>query len=404
VNSPCTLFGSCNCASCSASVPDTPLSVANRPGLPALKYRVGTFSSFRQAMLDYLVRNPVSNPSPGDPSQTFKLTSRSSDDYGVAMLELWAYVCDVLTFYQQAIANEAYLRTATQQASVARIAALLGYRPAPPVAASVYLAFLTSRGATAAIPTGLQAQSEPGPGQLPVVYETSDPVAATAVNNQLTLLGPVTAVTLDQSGILLNDDPANPLAQGNRLAFFDPRQSTWSEQQITSVVAQPAGKLVTWRGNLPELSPGSQDFNCYRLGRSFRCFGSNAPPSYLTLSTSSGQPVWTCQTVSFHLPAGAATSAFLWLDSVYTGLGVGSFMLITYDGPPPQLLFGTISAVANGSQTLGPVTGSSTGIMLTIIVGSLPSGADLRSVNVYELLGPSLAFAATGFDLTSSPS
>jgi len=406
VSAPCTLFGPCNCASCRATVPDTPLPVANQPGLAALKYRVGTFSTFRQAMLDYISLNPVSNPSPADASQTFTLTSRSSDDYGVAMLELWAYVCDVLTFYQQSIANEAYLRTATQQASVARLAALLGYRPAPPVAASVFLAFLASKGATAAIPVGLQTQSAPGPGQKPVIYEVTNAASASALNNQPALMGPQVALSLDRSAVLIQDDPASPLAQGNRLLFFDVTTPFVSEQQVVSVVPQPVGKLVTWRGLLGGLNPASASLHTFRLGRTFRCFGASAPATFLTVTVnSSNQPSWTVSsTTPTTLAAGVPTSAPLWLDSVYTGLGVGSPMLIECDdGSGVHLLYGTIHAVANGSQTVGPVTGNTTGVTLSLISGSLPSGALLANISIYELLGPGLTFAATGFDPTVSP-
>ena len=62
-------------------------------------------------------------------------TARGSDDYGIALLEMWAYLADILTFYQERIANEAFLRTALLRASVLRLAALLDYRPAPGVAA-----------------------------------------------------------------------------------------------------------------------------------------------------------------------------------------------------------------------------------------------------------------------------
>jgi hypothetical protein len=411
MSSACTLFGPCSCASCSASTPDTPLSVSNNPGLSSLKYRVGTFSTFRQAMLDYLVQNPASNPNPVDASQTFTLTSRASDDYAVAMLELWAYVCDVLTFYQQAIANEAYLRTATQQSSIAALAGLLGYRPAPAVAASVYLALTTSKGATAEVPAGLQTQSSPPPGQTPVIYESSAALTATAGANQLALLGPQQSLTLTQSGTLLNDDPANPVAQGARLLFFDIPSVTVSEQQVSAVTAQAIGKLVAWRGTVPSaISPGASSPYCFRIGRTFRCFGTGAPVNYLTVTISNNQPSWGSTKTTFNLPTSVLSSGPLWLDSVYTGLGAGAPVLVRYDGSPAQLVFGIIASVANGTNTVGPVSGSCTGITLTSMKGTLVDGADLRYVTIYELLGPpstppsGLVFADTGFNSVDAPS
>ena len=69
------------------------------------------------------------------------LTTRSGGDFTIALLDAWAAVADVLTFYQERIANEAYLRTATERRSLVELANLIGYVPRPGVAASAYLAF-----------------------------------------------------------------------------------------------------------------------------------------------------------------------------------------------------------------------------------------------------------------------
>jgi len=119
-DSSCSLFDQPPCTACDPRAPATPLSLVNRPGLSALHYRIGAFSIFRQAMLDAITGAPVVSVNPALPPQVRTLTCRSSDDFGVALLELWAYVCDVLTFYQQAIANEGFLRTAVLRESLAR--------------------------------------------------------------------------------------------------------------------------------------------------------------------------------------------------------------------------------------------------------------------------------------------
>src|SRR5215475_3814451 len=41
-----------NCCSGEAPVPAVPNAISNPPGLAAIRYRIGTFTSFRQAMLD----------------------------------------------------------------------------------------------------------------------------------------------------------------------------------------------------------------------------------------------------------------------------------------------------------------------------------------------------------------
>jgi hypothetical protein len=87
-------------------------------------------------------------------------------------------VADVLTFYQERIAGEGYLRTATERRSILELARLIGYRLRPGVAASVYLAFTVADGFSGDIPAGTRAQSIPGAGELPQFFETSAPLAA----------------------------------------------------------------------------------------------------------------------------------------------------------------------------------------------------------------------------------
>jgi hypothetical protein len=55
--------------------------------------------------------------------------TRSPADFGVMLVELWAYMGDILHFYVDRAAAEAYLRTATQRESVLALANLLDYSP-----------------------------------------------------------------------------------------------------------------------------------------------------------------------------------------------------------------------------------------------------------------------------------
>lgn len=94
---------------------------------------------------------------------------------------------DVLTFYQERIANEGYLRTATERRSVLELARLVGYQPRPGVASSVYLAYTLDDNfkEETIIPEGARSQSVPGPGELPQSFETSDDLKARAQWNNL---------------------------------------------------------------------------------------------------------------------------------------------------------------------------------------------------------------------------
>ena len=48
------------------------------------------------------------------------LRTRDTTDFSIALLDAWAVALDILTFYQERFANEAYLRTAVDQRSRVR--------------------------------------------------------------------------------------------------------------------------------------------------------------------------------------------------------------------------------------------------------------------------------------------
>src|SRR5271167_1842295 len=149
-----------SCGSCGGNLPcgccvgiqiATPVSEVNPPGLSALSYRVGTYATFFETMVARLSNLYLDVPSPGGNGTNriyplTQLTTRELTDPSIAMLDAWAIVADVLTFYQERIANEGYLMTATERRSILELARLVGYTLRPGVSASVYLAFTMATG------------------------------------------------------------------------------------------------------------------------------------------------------------------------------------------------------------------------------------------------------------------
>ena len=82
---------------------------------PHINYLAKDYASFRQLLLDRLA---VTMPD---------WTERNPVGFGIAMVELMAYTGDYLSYYQDAVATEAYLDTARQRASIRRHAKLLDY-------------------------------------------------------------------------------------------------------------------------------------------------------------------------------------------------------------------------------------------------------------------------------------
>ena len=155
----------------------TPLQTVNRPGLDALAYRVGTHATFLESMKARL--------SSAELPALAALKTRETRDPAIALLDAFAVVADVLTFYSERIANEGYLGTARERRSIFEMARLVGYQPRPGVSASVPLAFRMEDGYEGEIPAGTRAQSVPNPGELPQPFETSDKLEARAAWNEL---------------------------------------------------------------------------------------------------------------------------------------------------------------------------------------------------------------------------
>ncbi len=185
------------CGCCQGTGPETPEAISNRPGLDAISYRPGTWAEFKAAMLDALSAIPA----------LAGLRTRGDDDFSIALLDAWALSCDILTFYTERIANESYLRTATELVSVGELAKLIGYKLRPGLAASTALAFTmesppalpsgasglggnqntTPSGSPASVTlaTGTRAQTVPDPGAQPATFETGVPISARAEWNAI---------------------------------------------------------------------------------------------------------------------------------------------------------------------------------------------------------------------------
>jgi hypothetical protein len=286
----------CTCGCCAGTSVQTPRGEANPPGLPAISYRTGTWAAFRESMLARL--------SSLDYPALAPLTTRNSDDFSVALLDATAVVLDILTFYQERLANEGYLRTATQPDSLTQLSRLIGYQPGPGVAASTYLAF-TIKAATGlptdpttnaiTIPAGTQVQSVPGQGRSPQSFQTSNDILAKADWNAMPVLtgGPWrpsrghTSVYL--SGTATQLQPGDLILVVGDERIGHPASELWDVRAVTSVQVDTVRQrtLVQWSEGLGEPgTPSSQNPRLYAFRQHAAFFGYNAvDPRLLDLKT-----------------------------------------------------------------------------------------------------------------------
>ena len=157
-----------------------PKTIDNRPGLSTIDYRIGSYADLREHMLSRLDASTV----------LAEWTHRLPDDPGIALIEAAAEVGDILSFYQDLYANEAYLRSAKWRDSVANLVRLLGYRLAPGVAGRARFAFAVKGAQPVLLPAGLGIQAQLAGDDKPSVFETSVQLLAQPALSQFHLYRP----------------------------------------------------------------------------------------------------------------------------------------------------------------------------------------------------------------------
>ena len=111
-------------------------------------------------------------------------TATDPADFGVALVEAFAYMGDLVSYYIDRTANEAFLQTAVQRSSLLNIAQTYGYVPAGYRQATTTLTFSNSSESEVTIPVGTVVSGDVVIGDtVNVVYFTTteaaviDPIA-----------------------------------------------------------------------------------------------------------------------------------------------------------------------------------------------------------------------------------
>lgn len=81
-------------------------------------------------------------------------------DFGVALVEAFAYMGDLMSYYIDRVANESYLPTATQRQNILNLARSYGYTPAGYQAANVSVTFTNTSTEDVTVPAGTQLSGD----------------------------------------------------------------------------------------------------------------------------------------------------------------------------------------------------------------------------------------------------
>jgi hypothetical protein len=253
----------------------------NAPGLARLSYRIGTYTDFREALLRNLNKTATLEA----------WTHRGADDPGIALLEGASILGDILTFYQELYANEAYLRTARWRESISDLVRLLGYRLSPGLGGNATFAFEVKGTKPVLVPAKFPVKAQVEGLEKPADFETSEDVIAHPHLSRFHLYRPmldasITATT-NEFYISLPDQNVSPVAlkAGDRLLIGSPtqylppgpsRMLNSSIVIVDSVRELHGTKIFKIKGTL-NVPYSTTILGAYKLGRTFKHFGHNGP-------------------------------------------------------------------------------------------------------------------------------
>lgn len=399
----------------------------NRPGLERIGYRIGVWADFREAMFRQINLHPALG----------KWTHRQSDDPGVALIEGAAILGDILTFYQEHYANEAFLRTARWRESIADLVRLLGYRLSPGVGGRATFAFEVKGERAISIPAGLPLKAELEDLEDPVDFEVETDTLAYPHLSRFHLYRPrIYANTLSANTSRLelasvgghHDEErlqAVNLKEGDRLMLM-PGTEMWDvggtpyvaqkdpETVVLAKVEHRLGRtILEIEGKLA--ANWTMPVACYKLGRTFRHFGHSAPVNLTVTTTVSGQTTTSVSDTRFHRylyydPStyGADPKYYSSLsklempfDQEITDLSVGAPLIcqgkVKFTGRPspvPFVVVKTITGIQLATLQWGNVNGASTVAILNsqlipnFVIDS--EIGDIRDLRFHEVIGPVL--------------
>jgi len=408
-----------------------PKKIYNRAGLSHIDYRIGTYANFLEAMFRELNKNELLE----------NWTHREPDDPGIALLEGVAVLGDILTFYQELYANEAYLRTAQWRESIADLVRLLGYQLSPGVGGKATFAFQVKGDKPIVVPPGFPLKSQLDGIEQSVDFETTTEFVAYPALSQFNLYRPynlpeitneTNSFSLETS--ILKENKIELNKKDRLLLVRDPKNSIAPHQIV--VIKEIKERFDRTEIQIEGSLQGdftSKDIYAYKLGRSFRHFGHNSPPSFVTVqgantitktvpfSRKIGSPVQGAiefsalpqskqkgrspsspkreprpePTLSDEADVPELAVNSMPLDTEVDDLSVGSTLLIqlqlssNIDGVGSEHFFErTIKKVYQTSLTWGAVTAGTTLVELNSEIGSGNSiNTDIRTIEFLEVIG-----------------
>lgn len=284
------------CGCCAGVSTQVPLVIHNRPGLSAISYRIGNHAEVLASMLARL--------SSKDHPALARLRTRDSDDFSIALLDAYACMADVLSFYQERIANESYLRCANERLSLQEMARLIGYRLNPGVAAETWLAFTMEEAEGApekiTLERGIKVQSVPGSDEKPQTFETVESIEARPGWNSIVAQTSIPWQPAVGDKDLYLSGTAHQLKPGDVILIVgehrdnNPGSERWDARMLERVEIDSTNDRtrISWQEALghpsPHIEPAETNVNVYVFRQQAALFGHNAPDPHMLHTDGTG--------------------------------------------------------------------------------------------------------------------
>jgi hypothetical protein len=169
--------------------------MADKVLLP-IDYTSKDYEAFRNDMINII------------PRKLPNWTDFSSSDAGITLIELFSYMGDILSYYQDRIANEVYLPTATQRKSIIDITKLIDYQMKPDIPSKSKVVFsIVPQTFNFVIPRGFRISTEQTQYEDAIMFETDSDLTIPAGATGLEMSGGeyLYAVNVTQ-GITIRDE------------------------------------------------------------------------------------------------------------------------------------------------------------------------------------------------------
>jgi hypothetical protein len=156
-------------------------------------------------------------------------TNRDPADFGMTILETFAYMGDILNYYIDKSANEAFISTASQRENILQLSKLLGYKPTEPTAATCTVTFSNTSASSIIVPklTRVATSAVSNASTTQIIFETDAEVTVPA--------GSTTTTVTATQGITVSNELVGE-SKGTVNQSFELSQSSVISNSISVVV------------------------------------------------------------------------------------------------------------------------------------------------------------------------